>query len=68
MSPSHCSCASLPERFEDSNLTNVTVVAGFAGDEVLGKTCAFYQCVDCGQWWRDGSGDDRALRKVESPA
>jgi hypothetical protein len=61
-----CMCAALPERFENSTLTDETVVAAHIDmdSERVEGSVAFYRCGVCGQWWRDGSGDDRALRKV----
>jgi hypothetical protein len=66
---SRCSCASLPERFKDSNVQSVVVVA--ANIELDGAveepSSVSYRCLDCGQWWRDGFRDDHALRKVPAP-
>ncbi len=49
-----CMCAALPERFENSTLTDETVVAAHIDmdSERVEGSVAF------------GSGDDRALRKV----
>jgi hypothetical protein len=65
----HCSCASLPDRFEDANVQSVAAVAGFVDVEsaVENQSSTSYRCLDCGQWWRDGYGDDHALRKVPPP-
>jgi len=69
VSADSCKCAELPDRFENSNLANETVVAAcidMDSERVEGST-AFYRCLVCGRWWRDGSGDDHALRKVAGP-
>ncbi len=48
--PESCFCATLPDVFEDSYLTNVTAVAAFVGDEKEAQHASYYQCLDCGQW------------------
>lgn len=64
-----CVCANLPERFPDSNLTNVTPVAANIdlSREVGADGWGAWPCLVCGQWWRDGFGDDHALRKIAFP-
>jgi hypothetical protein len=64
-----CFCASLPDRFEDTNIQGVTAVAANVDVEnaVEDSSSVTYRCLVCGQWWRDGSWDDHALRKVPAP-
>jgi hypothetical protein len=64
-----CTCAELPDRFADSCLTDVTPVAANIdmNSETVGTSWAAYRCLVCGQWWRDGVGDDHALREIDAP-
>jgi hypothetical protein len=64
--PDSCSCADLPDA-QPGDIQSQPAVAGFVSDELDKHDAAFYQCLDCGQWWRDGYNDDHVLRKVASP-
>lgn len=67
MEPEHCHCARLADVLPGRNIQGEPFIAGFAGDEVVSESAAYYRCLDCGQWWRDGYLDDHALRKVDGP-